>query len=136
MTEGKRHYNAPNAAPAPANARYSHCVQVGGWLYVTGQLPVDPDHPEAPLPRDIAAQTEMSFRNLERILAHVGYDFTDTVFARVYLTDFERDYPGFNDVYLRYYDDGAVLPGRTTVGVTKLARDALVEIDLVLYRET
>jgi len=131
----KRHYHVPDAAPAPPTAWYSHCVQVGGWLYVTGQLPADPDNPDAPLPPDITRQTELSFRNLERILAHTGYDFADTVFARVYLTDFARDYPGFNDTYRRYYPDDATLPGRTTVGVTKLARDALVEIDLVLYKE-
>jgi len=131
----KRHYHVPDAAPAPPTAWYSHCVQVGGWLYVTGQLPADPDNPDAPLPPDITRQTELSFRNLERILAHTGYDFADTVFARVYLTDFARDYPGFNDTYRRYYPDDATLPGRTTVGVSKLARDALVEIDLVLYKE-
>jgi len=131
----KRHYHVPDAAPAPPTAWYSHCVQVGGWLYVTGQLPADPDKPDAPLPPDITRQTELCFRNLERILAHTGYDFADTVFARVYLTDFARDYPGFNDTYRRYYPDDATLPGRTTVGVTKLARDALVEIDLVLYKE-
>jgi reactive intermediate/imine deaminase len=131
----KTHYQVPNAAPAPATARYSHCVKVGEWLYVTGQLPVDPDNPDAPLPGDIKSQTELSFRNLERILAHVGYEFADTVFARVYLANFERDYPGFNEVYLRYYDAEETLPGRTTVGVAKLGRDALVEVDLVLYRE-
>jgi enamine deaminase RidA (YjgF/YER057c/UK114 family) len=52
----------------------------------------------------------------------------------VYLTDFKRDYPGFNQVYQTYFPDDAKLPGRTTVGVTGLARDALVEVDLVLYR--
>jgi len=131
----KQHFHVPNAAPAPANARYSHCVKVGGWLYVTGQLPADPDNPHAPLPDTIQEQTELSFRNLEHIIAHLGYDFADTVFARVYLTDFTRDYPGFNEVYHRYYPDDTTLPGRTTVGVTKLARDALVEVDLVLHRE-
>lgn len=131
----KQHYHVPDAAPAPPTAWYSHCVKAGNWLHVTGQIPADPDNPEAPLPPDIASQTELSFRNLERILAHLGYAFTDTVFARVYLTNFERDYPGFNAVYRRYYPDDATLPGRTTVGVSKLARDALVEIDLVLYRE-
>lgn len=134
MTSGKTHCHVPDAAPAPPTARYSHCVAAGGWLYVTGQLPVDPDNPDAPLPEGIAAQTHMSFRNLERILAHAGYALTDTVFARCYLSNFKRDYPAFNEVYLSYFSDDATLPGRTTVGVTELARDALVEIDLVLYR--
>jgi len=130
----KQHYHVPTAAPAPPSAWYSHCVKAGNWLYVTGQIPADPDNPDAPLPHGIDEQTALSFRNLERILAHVGYAFSDTVFVRVYLTDFERDYPSFNDIYRRYYPDDATLPGRTTVGVSKLARDALVEIDLVLYR--
>lgn len=68
----KRHLVAPDAAPSPKTARYSHAVEAGGWLYVTGQLPVDPDDPEAPFPEGIVAQTEMSFKNLERILAHAG----------------------------------------------------------------
>lgn len=126
--------NAPDAAPAPPTAKYSHAVEAGSFLYVTGQLPADPDDLEAPLPDGIAAQTHLVFKNLQRIVAHAGFDLVDTVFARVYLTDFKRDYPGMNAVYSEYFPDDARLPGRTTVGVTALARDALVEIDLVLYR--
>jgi 2-iminobutanoate/2-iminopropanoate deaminase len=129
-----RYLVVPNAAPAPKSARYSHAVEVDGLLFVTGQLPVDPANPEGPLPQGIEAQTEMSFHNLGLILAAAGYEFRNTVFARIYLKDFERDYPGMNAVYLRYFSDDARLPGRTTVGVTKLGRDALVEIDLVVGR--
>jgi reactive intermediate/imine deaminase len=130
----KTHHHVPNAAPSPKTARYSHCVEAGGWLYVTGQLPVDPDDPEAPLPATIQEQTELSFRNLERILAHAGYRFADTVFARIFLSDFDADYPGLNEVFHRYYADNATMPSRTTVGVAKLGRGAKVEIDLVCYK--
>lgn len=130
----KTHHHVPNAAPSPKTARYSHCVEAGGWLYVTGQLPVDPDDPDAPLPETIQEQTELSFRNLERILKHAGYGFADTVFARIFLSDFDADYPGFNEVFHRYYADDATMPGRTTVGVAKLGRGAKVEIDLVCYK--
>lgn len=129
-----QHLNAPDAAPPPPGARYSHAVKAGPTLYVTGQLPVDPDDPAAALPAGIEAQTRVVFENLRRIVAHAGYDLADTVFARVYLTDFKRDYPGMNAVYQAHFPDDARLPGRTTVGVTGLARDALVEIDLVLFR--
>jgi len=129
-----KHLNAPNAAPAPPGARYSHAVQAGPFLYVTGQLPVDPDDLQAPLPDGIAAQTEVVFKNLTRIVAHCGYSLADTAFARVYLTEFKRDYAGMNKVYAEYFPDDARLPGRTTVGVTGLARDALVEIDLIVTR--
>lgn len=130
----KRHITAEGAAPSPQTARYSHAVEVGGWLYVTGQLPVNPDDPAGPLPEGIVAQTEMSFRNLEIILGASGYSFSDTVFARIFLAEFDRDYALMNSVFHRYFDDDASMPSRTTVGVAKLGRDALVEIDLVLFK--
>ncbi len=130
----KRHIMAEGAAPSPATARYSHAVEAGGWLYVTGQLPVNPDDPAGPIPRGITAQTEMAFRNLEIILGASGYTFSDTVFARIFLSDFDRDYADMNAVFHRYYDDDATMPSRTTVGVARLGRDALVEIDLVLFK--
>jgi reactive intermediate/imine deaminase len=129
-----KHLNAPDAAPAPPGAKYSHAVAAGPFLYVTGQLAVDPDDLEAPLPAGIEAQTRLVFKNLQRIVTHAGFDLADTAFARVYLTAFKRDYPGFNKVYQTYFPDDARLPGRTTVGVTGLARDALVEVDLVLWK--
>ncbi|MEO3431378.1 RidA family protein [Pelagibius sp. CAU 1746] len=129
-----KHLNAPDAAPAPPGARYSHAVEAGPFLYVTGQLPVDPDDMEAPMPEAIETQTRLVFKNLERIVEHAGGRLADTVFARVYLTDFKRDYPGMNKVYAEYFPDDARLPGRTTVGVTALARDARVEIDLVVHK--
>jgi reactive intermediate/imine deaminase len=128
------HLTAPDAAPAPPSAKYSHAVKAGPFLYVTGQLPADPDDPEAPLPEGIAAQTHLSFKNLNRILRHAGYSFEDTVFVRVFLTNFKRDYAGMNEVFFQYYTDEERLPARTTVGVSGLGRDGLVEIDMVLYR--
>ncbi len=129
-----RYVTVPDAAPSPATARYSHCVEAGGFLYVTGQLPVDPDDPAAPPPEGVTAQTELAFENLRRIVAHAGYALSDTVFARIYLRDFDGDYAAFNAVYHRFFDDPQRMPGRTTVGVARLGRDALVEIDLVLHR--
>jgi 2-iminobutanoate/2-iminopropanoate deaminase len=129
-----RYLIVPNAAPAPKSARYSHAVEVNGLLFVTGQLPVDPANPEGYLPPGIEAQTEMAFRNLGLILTAAGFELRNTAFARVYLKEFERDYPGMNAVYLRHFSDDTRLPGRTTVGVTKLGRDALVEIDLIVGR--
>ena len=57
------------------------------------------------------------------------------MFVRIYLTHFERDFDGFNVVYHRYFADDEHVPSRTTIGVAKLGRDALVEVDLVLYRQ-
>lgn len=118
--------------PAPV-APYSHAVEADGWLFVTGQLATDLDDASRPLPEGIEAQTHKVMDNLRRVLDGVGLGFDRVVFARVFLTDFERDYPAMNDIYKRYFGEGA-LPGRTTVGVTALARGGLVEIDLIARR--
>ncbi|RKP54685.1 RidA family protein [Pararobbsia silviterrae] len=126
-------HRAPSAAPPPPSARYSHAVEAGGWLYVTGQLPVDPDAPDHPLPEGIEAQAQLCFRNLERIVEHAGFALSNTVFVRIYLREFDADYTDFNRVYDRYFDDAARLPARTTIGVAQLGRNARVEIDAVLH---
>lgn len=129
-----RYIQVKDAAPPPKTAGYSHAVEAGGFLHVTGQLPVDPAKPDAPLPPSIEGQTELVFRNLSLIVEASGYALSDTVFARIYLADFDRDYAGLNSVYHRYFSDRLALPARTTVGVAKLGRNALVEIDLTLAR--
>ena len=130
----KQHITVADAAPPPKTARYSHAVKAGGFLHVTGQLPIDPDKPDAPLPPSIEAQTELSMLNITRIVEGSGYSLKDTVFVRIFLADFDRDYVGMNSVFHRYYDDEATMPGRTTVGVARLGRGALVEIDVVAVR--
>ncbi|MFM0736377.1 RidA family protein [Paraburkholderia xenovorans] len=135
MSAQKIHHVVPDASPPPPSSLYSHAVEAAGWLYVTGQLPSDPDAPEADLPSGIEAQAELCFKNLSRILAHTGYVYDDTVFVRIYLSEFDRDFAAFNTVYARYFrQDGLRLPSRTTIGVAKLGRGALVEIDLVGYK--
>jgi 2-iminobutanoate/2-iminopropanoate deaminase len=129
-----RYIKVESAAPPPKTARYSHAVEAGGALYVTGQLPIDPDNPSAPLPETIEQQSELSFVNLKRIVNAAGYDLSDTVFVRIFLSHFDRDYVGLNSVYHRYFNDDDAMPARTTVGVAKLGRNALVEIDLILVR--
>lgn len=121
-------------APTPV-APFSHAVACDGWLFVTGQMPTDPDDDLAPLPEGIEAQTRRVIENLERVLAGAGSTLDRVVFARVYLTHFERDYAAMNAVYQSYFAAGR-LPARTCIGVTGLARGALVEIDLLARRDT
>jgi 2-iminobutanoate/2-iminopropanoate deaminase len=122
-----------SAAPKPV-APFSHATSAEGWLFVTGQIPTDPDDDAAPLPEGIEAQTRRVIENLKRVLVGVGSGLDRVVVARVYLTHFERDYAAMNDVYRSYFAPGR-LPARTCIGVTGLARGALVEIDL-LARKT
>ncbi|HEV2189330.1 MAG TPA: RidA family protein [Stellaceae bacterium] len=116
-------------APTPV-APFSHAVACDGWLFVTGQMPTDPDDDSAPLPEGIEAQTRRVLDNLKRVLGGAGSALDRVVFARVYLTHFERDYAAMNAVYQSYFAAGR-LPARTCIGVTGLARGALVEIDLL-----
>ena len=127
-----RYITSTRAAPSPKSARYSHAVVAGELLHVTGQLPVNPEKPDAPLPADIAEQAEIVFANLRIITEDAGFSLGNTVFVRIYLRNFERDYTGFNTVYDRHFPDDARLPARTTVGVAALGRGALVEVDIVV----
>ena len=119
-------------APTPV-APFSHAVAADGWVFVTGQMPTDPDHDSVPLPEGIEAQTRRVVENLKIVLAGAGSALDKVVFARVYLTHFERDYATMNTVWRSYFAEGR-LPGRTCIGVTGLARSALVEIDLLAKR--
>lgn len=114
-------------------APFSHAVRVGPWLLVTGQMPTDPADNTRPLPEGVEAQTRQVMANLDRVLHGAGYARSDVVQARIYLTDFARDYAAMNRVYASYFPADR-LPARTTIGVTGLARGALVEIDLVAWK--
>jgi reactive intermediate/imine deaminase len=119
-------------APKPV-APYSHAVEAGPYVFVTGQLATDPDDDSRPVPEGIEAQTRKVMDNLARVLRGCGMTFANVVFVRIYLTDFKRDYAPMNAIYSTYFNESK-LPGRTTVGVTDLARDGIVEIDLIAFR--
>ncbi|MFO1322865.1 MAG: RidA family protein [Burkholderiales bacterium] len=119
-------------APAPV-APFSHAVEVDGWVFLTGQMPTDPGDDGAPLPVGIEAQTRRVMDNLVIVLDGTGLGLGHVVAARAFLTHFERDYAPMNDVYRSYFPEGR-LPARTCVGVTGLARNALVEIDFIARR--
>jgi reactive intermediate/imine deaminase len=117
--------------PKPV-APFSHAVETDGFVFVTGQMPDTPDAP-GQLPDGIVAQTCAVMENLRRVLTGLGLGFEHVVMARIYLTRFKLDYAVMNETYRSYFAEGR-LPARTCVGVTGLAYDALVEIDLVCRR--
>lgn len=120
------------AGPRPV-APFSHAVEAGGFVFITGQMPTDPAAPDAPLVEGIEAQTRRVVDNLSIVLDGVGLTLADVVMARIYLTAFERDYAAVNALWPSFFEPGR-LPARTTVGVTALAVGSLVEIDLVARR--
>jgi len=113
-------------------APFSHAVETDGFVFVTGQMPDTPDTPGV-LPDGIEAQTRQVMANLATILAGVGLGLEHVVMARVYLTRFKEDYQAMNEVYRSFWPEGR-LPARTCVGVTGLAYEALIEVDLVARR--
>ena len=120
-----------SGGPKPV-APFSHAVEADGFDFVTGQMP---DRPQAPgvLPEGIAAQTHAVMANLKIVLAGLGLGLENVVMSRIYLTRFREDYAVMNETYRSYFPSDR-LPARTCVGVTGLAYDALIEIDLVCRR--
>ena len=114
-------------------APYSHAVEVDGWILLTGQIPNDPADDGAPFPARIEAQTHRVMENLALVLGGLGLGLEHVVSGRVFLTRFPRDYEAMNAVYAGYFPADR-RPARTCIGVTGLARDALVEIDFIARR--
>jgi 2-iminobutanoate/2-iminopropanoate deaminase len=121
--------NFSDAPPPPPTAAYSHAVRAGDWLFVTGQLGVDPRTGKL-VAGGTVAQCRQVMDNLATVLRGAGTGLDRTVMARIYLTDF-ADYEAVNAEYARHFAPGR-LPARTTVGVTALALGGAVEIDLIV----
>ena len=105
---------------------YSQAVQVDGWLYASGQLPMTPagDMVEG----DIEIQAEQIFNNIEAILKAAGGSLSQVVKATVFVQDL-NDFARLNAVYERRF--AGHKPARSTVEVARLPRDARVEIEII-----
>jgi reactive intermediate/imine deaminase len=121
-----------DAAPQPV-ATFSHAAEIDGWVFLTGQMPTWPGEPDRPLPEGVTAQTRRVMDNLILVLDGMCLGIENVVQARIYLTEFERDYADMNLSYKSYFEEGK-LPARTCIGVTALAVGALVEIDVIAKR--
>ncbi len=123
-----------NFSTAPTHvAPFSHAVECDGWIQLTGQMPTDPDDDAAALPDGVEAQTRRVMNNLKIVLDGLDLGLANVMSCRVYITEFERDYAAMNEAYKSYFPADR-LPARTCIGVTGLARGALVEIDMVARR--
>jgi len=119
-------------APTPV-APFSHAVESDGWVFLTGQMPTDPDDDSKALPNGVEAQTRRVMDNLSIVLKDLGLGIADVIQVRAYLTHFEEDYAAMNDTYASYFPANR-RPARTCIGVTGLARGARVEIDMLARR--
>ena len=120
-----------DAAPAPV-APFSHAVEVDGWVFVTGQIPENPDKEDDPLPVGIEAQTRRVMENLKVVLSAIGLGLEHVVSARVFVIDM-REFETMNKIYASYFPPNK-RPARTCIGVTGLAKGARVEIDFIARR--
>src|SRR5690348_16798277 len=112
----------------PPVGPFSPAIEVGGFLYVSGQVGQDPTTGKV-VEGGIVAETERIFRNLAAVLKAAGRSFDDVARAGVYLTNMS-DFVAMNGIYATYFSQP--FPARTTIGVAALPLGAHVEIDLVV----
>ena len=108
----------------------SQVVEANGFVFLAGQVGNAPDR-EGAVPGGIEAETRQMLDNVGRLLGAVGLDYRDVVKATVYLRDFD-EFAAMSAVYREYFPTEP--PTRTTVGVTGLARDFRVEIEVIATR--
>ncbi len=108
---------------------YSQAVRAGALVFLSGQIPLDPATGEL-VAGDIAAQTHRVMRNLDAVLQAAGLSFDHVVRCTIYLRDLS-DFGVVNEVYGGYFR--APAPARTTIEVSRLPRDARVEIDAFAF---
>jgi 2-iminobutanoate/2-iminopropanoate deaminase len=123
----RKAFSAPGAV---AVGPYSHAIEAGDLVFLSGQTPLDPKT-GALVSGGIGAQTERCFRNLFEVLAAAGLSPDDVVKVNVYLVDMS-DFAAMNAVYERQLS--RPFPARTTIGVAALPLGARIEIELVARR--
>jgi len=112
----------------PPVGPFSQAIEVGGFIYFSGQVGQDPTTGKL-VAGGIAAETERAFQNLSAVLKAAGKSFDHVACARVFLTNMS-DYVAMNGIYAKYFSQP--FPARTTIGVAALPLGACVEIDLVV----
>ncbi|HXE76563.1 MAG TPA: RidA family protein [Candidatus Xenobia bacterium] len=106
---------------------YSQCIKANGFLFLSGQVALDPASGKL-VAADIRAQSERVLENLRAVLEAAGSSMEKVVRTTVFLADL-HDFNAMNEVYARYFP--ADPPARSTVQAARLPRDAKVEIDVI-----
>ena len=119
-----------DAAPK-AVGPYSQAVWAGDLLFCAGQIPLDPATGQL-VPGGVVEQTVRVLENLRAVLASQGLSLTHIVKTTVFVADLNH-FTAMNEVYARYFTGD--FPARSTVQVTRLPKDALVEIEAVAVRD-
>ncbi|MBM4082019.1 MAG: RidA family protein [Planctomycetes bacterium] len=117
---------ATKDAPA-AIGPYSQAVVANGFVFVSGQIPIDPATGQL-VTGDIQAQTRRVLENVKAVLAAAGSSLDSVVKATVFLADM-KDFAAMNEVYAEFL--GRSAPARATVQAARLPKDVAVEIDVI-----
>lgn len=117
-------------APAPVGP-YSQAVQAGQFLYVAGQVPVNPETKEI-IKGDVQRATKQVMENIKAILEEAGYSMNDVVRCRVYLKDLE-DFGKMNEIYGSYFTEKP--PARIAFEASRLPLDVDIEISATAWKE-
>jgi len=113
---------------APPAGPFSQAIEVGGFIYFSGQIGQDPATGKL-IEGGIVAETERLLRNLSAVLEAAGKSFDHVARVGVYLTNMS-DYGAMNGIYAKHFSQP--FPARTTIGVAALPLGAHVEIDMVV----
>ncbi len=117
------------AAPG-AIGPYSQAIEANGFVYASGQLPIDPATGAFP-EGGVKEQTHQSLLNAQAILREAGLELTNVVKTTVFLADM-NDFAAMNEVYAEFFQ--APFPARSAIAVKTLPKNALVEIECVAAR--
>lgn len=120
---------ATPSAP-PALGPYSMAVEAGGFVFLSGQVGIDPSTGER-VPDDVASQARQALDNIGAILADIGLDHSDIVKTTIFLADM-ADFAAVNEVYAQYFSEAP--PARSTIQAAALPGGFLVEIEVVAAR--
>lgn len=118
-----------DAAPAPVGPYNQAIAASGRFVFVAGQIAIDPTTAQLIPSDDVTQQTEQVMLNLGAVLQAAGASFQDVVKTTVFLADM-NDFAAVNEVYARYFDE-ATAPARACVEVSRLPKDVRVEIDCI-----
>lgn len=117
-----------STAKAPAAiGPYSQAVKVGSFVHTAGQIAINPETSQM-VEGDVTAQAEQVMKNLQAVLAAAGTGFENVVKTTIFLR-YMKDFSAVNEVYGKFFSDGK--PARSTVAVSALPLQALLEIEVV-----
>lgn len=130
--EATRQHRVVTSPDAPAAiGPYSQAIAAGNQLYLSGQLPIDPQTGQIPAGSRIDEQTRQVLKNLSAVLEANEMTLADVVSTTVYLSDLD-DFAAFNAAYAEFFPQAP--PARATIEVARVPRDAKVEIAAIAIR--